>query len=922
MSSFESDEFSFLDFIKLEIKNTLIILRDDIHLLQNPPMILSAANQGIKVAKELKKLFGMRPWSLIISLVENIERYFQAVQGGVHVIPSHLEVLEKGIKELFYLVDCEASQLEQHIYSHKDAMEDLSIQLAQFSQGIKYEKNEEIESIKKKSAIHSTNDPVNLTSNQHHSLDPTMFDLFCMEIDTQTKTLNDGLLEIEQKAQDPELLETLMRASHSIKGAARVVKFDAIVHLAYAMEKLFVGAQHDKMRIPPDKIDQLLQIVDFLHPLAKIGINHIFLWLDDQRAFIEALIQKLSYTNVKKSIDQDQKTVIPIEEKNISPKPVITFKKDIQNHETTVKSQSNSEHDRILRITAENFSRLMNLAGESLVESRSLNSLIQNLKDIKTGGEKIEDIFELLKMDLKESQLSPLTKLCLDDLNRQIAIFRLQTSQRVLELDDFIWRHAHLSDQLYDEAIKSRMRPFIDGVEIFPRMMRDLARYLGKQIRFEIEGKLTFVDREILEKLELPLNHLLRNAVEHGIETPVEREAAGKTADGIIKLDARHRGGMLVITVSDDGRGIDIETLRKEICERKLATEEMAGHLTEAEVIDFLFLSKFSFSNKQIEVSGRGMGLNSVQDFLQEVGGFIRTQSIVGMGTTFHLQLPITLSVIRALLVEIAGEAFALPLARIDQVSLLPLESIQMIENRQFFQLEEELIPLVSAWEVLDLHQPHLELNLLPVIILKEHLVSYALIVDRFIGEKELVIQELDARLGKIPDISAGALMEDGSPILILDIEDLLRSIDYLHAGGRLSKIAYPEDRAQLSKKRILVVDDSMTVREVESRLLTHHGYQVETAVNGVDGWNAIRLNQYDLIITDIDMPRMNGFELLQEIRKNSKFQHLPVVIVSYKEEEENRAKGLEAGANHYLTKNHLNDESLIPVVKELIGEP
>lgn len=918
MSSFDSTEFSFLDFIKFEIKNILTVLWDEIFLLQDSSFVLSAANKGIIHTKELIKLFGMRPWNLIISLVENMDRYFLAIEGGSSVIPFHIEVLQKGIKELLYLVECETNQLEKEIDNHKDVIEQLATQIAQFSQEMQKRKEDGSEGTPE---LDKMNSSINLPSHSHSSLDPAMFDLFCIEIANQTKILNDGLLEIEERTQDAELLEILMRASHSIKGAARVVNLDAIVRLAYAMEKLFSAARHDKIKIPSDKIDQLLQIVDFLFPVVKIGINDISLWLEERRTVIESLIHKLTSVEINHSIERNEEKNTPLELENLSPQKKMTFKNEIEIDEIRMSSHSHSERDPILRITAENFSRLMNLAGESLVESHSLHSLIKNLREIKMRGEKIEKIFELLKSDLNKKQLSTLAKLCLEDLNHQIAIFCLHTGQRVHEIDDFIWRHTHLSDQLYDEAIKSRMRPFIDGVGIFPRMMRDLARYLGKHMQFEIEGKFTLVDREILEKLELPLNHLLRNAIEHGIETPEERAFAGKSAEGIVKLDARHRAGMLVITVSDDGRGIDIEKLRKEICERKLASEEIAEHLTDAEVIDFLFLSKFS--TKRSEVREKGIGLNIVQNFIQEVGGSIRTQSLMGMGTTFYLQLPITLSVIRALLVEIAGEVFAFPLARIDQVFQLSFEKIKMIENRQFFQIEEEMIPLVAAWEVLDLHQPHIELYLLSVIILKEHLKSCGLIVDRFIGEKELVLQDLDKRLGKIPDISAGALMEDGSPILVLDVEDILRSIDYLHSGGRISKIPYSENKAQFSiRKRILVVDDSMTVREVESRLLIHHGYEVETAVNGVDGWNAVRLNQYDLIITDIDMPRMNGFELVQTIRGNSKFQHIPVVIVSYKDEEENRIKGLEVGANRYLTKNRLNDETLVNVVKELIGEP
>ncbi|MCB1119785.1 MAG: response regulator, partial [Chlamydiia bacterium] len=451
-----------------------------------------------------------------------------------------------------------------------------------------------------------------------------------------------------------------------------------------------------------------------------------------------------------------------------------------------------------------------------------------------------------------------------------------------------------------------------------------LGRQLGKKVRLVISGKSTQVDRDILEKLESPLGHLVRNALDHGIESPQERQLAGKPEEGVVTLEARHQGGMLAISVIDDGRGIDIELLRDKIVEKKLVDAQVASQLSPSEILDFLFLPSFSTSPGISEISGRGVGLDIVQSVVHELGGGVRVSFEKVKGARFDLQLPVTLSVIRALHVEISGEPYAFPLARIDKALWIDEEKIERVENRQFFHQEGQNIGLISAWQVLDLPKPQVESKRLSVIIVSDHQNRYGLVVDRLIGEKEFVLQELDPRFGKIPDILAGSVMEDGSPVLIIDVEDIVRSADHLLTGGREALLTFPKSKKEKTrgKKKILIVDDSMTVREVESRLLANRGYEVETAVDGIDGWNAIREDGYDLVITDVDMPRMNGIELLKLVKSDPKFSHLPILIVSYKGDEEERLKGLAAGADYYLTKSSFHDTTLFDAVVDLIGNP
>lgn len=466
------------------------------------------------------------------------------------------------------------------------------------------------------------------------------------------------------------------------------------------------------------------------------------------------------------------------------------------------------------------------------------------------------------------------------------------------------------------------MRPFADRAQGFPRFVRDLAARLGKEARLDLLGANTQVDRDILEKLEAPLTHLLRNALDHGLETPEERRAAGKPAEGSLTLEARHSAGMLTVAITDDGRGIDLENLREAVVRKGFTTREVAARMSEEELMEFLFLPGFSTRDRVTELSGRGVGLDVVRSMVHEVRGTVRLTSHAGRGTRCSLQLPLTLSVMRALLVDIGGETYALPLARIARTLKLPRAEIRLLEGRQHFQLNGQAVGLVSAHQALELPAPAAPPDALPVIVLGDTGHRYGLVVDGFLGERELVVQTLDPRLGKLKNIGAGAILADRTPALIIDVDDLLRSVEALASGRRLNRLEGGELAASATRaRRVLVVDDSLTVRELERKLLTSRGYAVDVAVDGVDGWNTVRAGEYDLIISDVDMPRMDGIELIGLLKKDPRLRTLPVMIVSYKDREEDRRRGLEAGADYYLTKSSFHDESLLQAVADLIGE-
>lgn len=773
--------------------------------------------------------------------------------------------------------------------------------------------------------------------------DPTMLELFRLEVEQHGQVLTDGLLHLEENSNAPERIEPLMRAAHSIKGAARLVGVHIAVDIAHRMEDCLVAAQHGKLSLSPDDIDVLLKGNDLLSVIAHHTGQPGATLSAEQHAAYDYLLQALGDVLAGRkpskphATESDLTPVAPqasIEPPPASSEPAAAAAPEPPNVEAKPsvlapvaapkpkeKPAASQAADRVLRISAEQLNRLMGLAGESMVEARWLRPYAESMLRLKRRQAEIITLLDGLREALDEDCDRDNFRRLLREAQGKAGECRQILADRLAELESYDRRAVNLSSRLRREVVTSRMRPFGDGVQGFPRMVRDLARQLGKQVQLQIDGQATMVDRDILEKIEAPLNHLLRNAMDHGLETPEEREKAGKPERGTIRLAAYHQSGMLSVAVEDDGRGVDIERLRRKVVERKLVTEEMAANLSEAELMEFLFLPSFSTKEQVTEISGRGVGLDVVHDVVQEMRGMVRATSQFGVGTRFQLQLPLTLSVLPALIAEVAGEPYAFPLARIERIMHVDKNTLREVEGHQYVSIEGHHVGLVSGYQVLGINEPVPHREELPIVVLGERKNSYGLVVDKFLGERDLVVHVLPPQLGKVKDISSAALMENGAPLLVVDVDDMLRSIEKIVSVGRLNRVgSKKEDSVVVKKKRILVVDDSITVREVERKLLETSGYEVEVAVDGMDGWNALREGEFELVITDIDMPRMDGIEFVKKIRQDSKYQALPVMIVSYKDREEDRYRGLEAGADYYLTKGSFHDETLREAVIDLIG--
>ncbi|WP_300627494.1 hybrid sensor histidine kinase/response regulator [Pseudomonas sp.] len=750
--------------------------------------------------------------------------------------------------------------------------------------------------------------------------DASLLELFSLEADAQTQVLSAGLLALERNPTQADQLEACMRAAHSLKGAARIVGVDAGVSVAHVMEDCLVSAQEGRLYLQPEHIDALLQGTDLLMRIATPGND---VRAADIQAYV-ALMERL--------LDPAQSTamVAPPSDPVPTPAPAPVIEAPPRELEPVAGAMSEPPRqskrmteggERVLRVTAERLNSLLDLSSKSLVETQRLKPYLASMQRLKRIQSNSLRALETLEGHLKVVDLNHEAQEALADTRRLLSEAQALLAEKNAELDEYGWQAGQRAQVLYDTALACRMRPFADVLAGQVRMVRDLGRSLGKQVRLEIEGEKTQVDRDVLEKLEAPLTHLLRNAVDHGIEMPEQRLLAGKSTEGLIRLRASHQAGLLVLELSDDGGGVDLERLRGTIVDRHLSPVDTALRLSEEELLTFLFLPGFSLRDKVTEVSGRGVGLDAVQHMVRQLRGAVVLEQTAGQGSRFHLEVPLTLSVVRSLVVEVGEEAYAFPLAHIERMCDLAPEDIVQLEGRQHFWHEGRHVGLVAASQLLQRPPGQTPSDTLKVVVIRERDAVYGIAVERFIGERTLVVLPLDDRLGKVQDISAGALLDDGSVVLIVDVEDMLRSVDKLLNTGRLERIArHSREATEAPSKRVLVVDDSLTVRELQRKLLLNRGYEVAVAVDGMDGWNALRSEDFDLLITDIDMPRMDGIELVTLLRRDSRLQSLPVMVVSYKDREEDRRRGLDAGADYYLAKASFHDDALLDAVAELIG--
>lgn len=725
-------------------------------------------------------------------------------------------------------------------------------------------------------------------------------ELFAEELADQLTVLNAALLQLEVDPASPGSRDSLMRAAHTVKGAARLVGLHGIEMFSHAIEELLLAALPDAAPapLPPAAVALLFAAFDRLEELRQGPADGLPQRLGAQAAEITAL--------------QDQLTT---QARALGAGPPASAG-------PTPPGPRSTAAERVVKVDALQLNRIAALAGESMVAARWLQPHADALQQLRSRQRELADLIARLPAPAAD----PLAT-AIRHKERQCQ----QLLQQLLEeVEAFARRSNTTAHRLYGEVLNANMRPFHEGLGALPRLVRDLAASLGKQVRLEIVGRTTLVDRDILRRLEAPLTHAVRNAIDHGLETPDQRRAAGKPDQGLLRLEASHRGGMLSITVRDDGAGVDHDAVLRRARERGLLADR-EQELNEPDLLALLLRPGFSTAPELTELSGRGVGLDVVETMAREVGGSLRLSSTPGAGTALHLQLPLTLSVVRTLLVQIGAEPYAVPLARLDQIVAVPLADIQHHEGRASLLLDGRAIGLLQSQPLLGRPCPPRLTDPLPVMVISEEGQSYGVAVERFLGEQDLVVRPLDPRLGDVPCIASAALMGDGAPILVLDVGALLRRLEERFNNGLPIPLPLPAEGPSPAPvaapapggQRVLVVDDSRMVRESLGRTLGGRGYRVEKAADGEEALELLQRLGVDLVVSDVEMPRLDGFGLVRRLRSlGQPLASLPVLIVSSRDREDDRLAGLQAGADRYLPKAGFSDALLLEAVQDLIGPP
>jgi len=739
--------------------------------------------------------------------------------------------------------------------------------------------------------------------------DLSIYDMFRMEAEEQVEQLQSRLLALKDGEANEAGLRSLMRGAHSLKGAARVVGLSAAVRLTHAMEERFVAAQEGRSLVPSE-VDILLRSVDVLRELSAISEDEAPAWSAAQEETISTLVSELTGEPA-------------VAESNGDAASAVEMKEAISANEDQTKSaQEAPETDRTtadfnLRITSQRFDRIIAMSSDNLVQSQALVRLQEQMQRIQRRLERlVRSVADARRKGARDPEKQAAA---LAIIMRQGETDRARLGGLLHELDRMIHTHEANSERLHQEVLHARLRPFGDVVPNLRRLVRDISAEMGKRVALVVTGERTEVDRDILEKLRAPLEHLLRNALDHGLESPAARAAVGKPEEGTISLRAWHANGRLAITLADDGNGVSISAVAERAIERNLVQQSTAALLSDAEILEFLFLPGFSTRTEVTEISGRGFGLDVVQSAVHESGGSVKIENRPGLGTTFHIALPVTRSLMRVMRIEIENETYAIPLNRLSRIATVIVSSEP--DGSATVEAGETRVPVIHLMNALQSGGTLMQPGPATVLFLlneKGYEAPIAFQIDRVVDDTTVAVRQLDPRLGRMAAIAAVTLTEQNVPLLIIEPDDVLRLAQ--KAQQRNVPSDPNADPTTVGRGSVLVVDDSGTVRQMLRRTLLRARYHVATAEHGAEAWNLLQIQHFDLLVSDVDMPEMNGIELVEHVRGNSRLSHMPIILLSYKGREEDRQRGLEAGADAYVTKGEFQEQAFLQVVTDLVG--
>ncbi len=794
---------------------------------------------------------------------------------------------------------------------------------------------------------------------------------FCGEARDHLQAICSGLIELERCADDArrkEIILTVFRESHSLKGASRAVNRSDIEAVCQAIEGVFAGWRGTDVRPPAEVLDRLHQAINVMETAIESGAAETPGCHDD--ATLELIDQLRSDEETSAASDvgrianpssneaglpdglpirptgeatpaassspggQAQELpraaeppAAPLPAKAAPPKPAAK--------PSLAAAASLSDTLRIpaakldaLFLQAEELLALKLMASQRVADLRGVQQTIEAWE--KQWTEADDDVADAASdggqirgRDRHEAHSRPAAFVDRNRAHLREVTAQLTSLAAALEQDRRVT--AGMIDRLLEDAKKLLMLPFSTLLEIFPKLVRDLSRDQGKEVDLVIHGTEVEVDKRILEEMKDPLIHLLRNCVDHGIESPAARALAGKPSRGTITLGiSQVHGNKVEVCIADDGQGIDPQAVKAAALRRGLLDEDQAQELSDAESLNLVFRAEVSTSPLLTEISGRGLGLSIVKEKVDKVGGRIEIQTRRLEGTTFRLFLPLTLATFKAVLIEAGGQVAAVPTASAEHVYRIRPEDVVAVENLQTLRFQDHVIPLVRLDDVLELpRQDDSQAPLVPVLVLNDGIQRIAFRLSAVLGEQEVLLKRLGKPLSRVRNVAGATVLGSGKVVPVLNAADLLKSA--VKSGARAAAAAAGNVAAAgggtkaRAAKSLLVVEDSITARMLIKGILESAGYHVETAVDGVDAWTALKTDDFDLVVSDVEMPRMDGFALTAQIRADRRLADLPVVLLTAMASREDRERGVEAGANAYLVKSSFDQSNLLDVVARLL---
>ena len=773
-------------------------------------------------------------------------------------------------------------------------------------------------------------------TNKNDELLKKLLAMFRVEADAHLQAISSGLLALKKIPAGgnwADIVETIFRDVHSLKGAARAVNLTHIEAVCQPLESVFSALKDRRLAVSPPLVDLLLQTVDALGGLlADPGVTEV------QKPLLKKLIRQLDDT-LKMPLPQvaDSQTAPPIFpadapiESDAEPTPHVLI-------------STPDPASATVRVSAEKLDAVMRQVEELLLPRLAAGQRAKEVAEataILAAWKKqrlhIQPALRLVDNEYARSGKNDGTLQGKQEFPKLLKYFeaeqlhmkmledRLVRLQRATEQDQRTL--TSMTESLRQDVKEMQLLPFSSFLDILPRFSRELAREQGKSVELVVRGGEIEIDRHILEEMKDPLIHLVRNCIDHGIEQPATRLAKGKSPHGTITLACSQKdSGTAEVLVADDGAGINFRMIKAAARKLGIVAAEEAEQLDEMESAALAFQSGVTTSPIITDISGRGLGLAIVREKVERLGGRIIVNSNPDAGTAFHITLPLTLANFRGVLVHAGGQLFVIPSTGVERVVRVANKEIQTVENRETILVDEKAVSMVWLSDVLELPRHVSEAVAVEApagaaaVILGSGLARIAFLVEEVLGEQEVLVKALVRPLTRVRNVAGASVLGTGRVVPVLNVADLLKSATKRPAAVLASVQLSGEKHEGREKPSILVVEDSITARSLLKNILESAGYRVNTAVDGVDGYTTLKTGKFDLVVSDVEMPRMDGFSLTAKIRADKQFTGLPVVLVTALESREHRERGIDAGANAYLVKSSFDQSNLLEIIHRLIG--